>query len=444
MKIIKLRRGYDIKLAGNSEKKVIQAPFPKNIALKPTDFEGFKPKLLVEKGEIVESGTPLAYDKNNKKIMIIAPVSGKVSEIVRGERRIIEAIVIEPTEKQTHLDLKIELQDLTKETIIEALLKSGLFLRLIRRPFNKIANPAETPRDIFISAMDTSPLAADSTIILQGNESSFQKGIDVLSNLTSGNVNLSFKQKDKVFSEFKNCEPYNFTGPHPAGNAGVQIHHISPIKNANDIVWSCDVQAVIQIGKLFETGKISSEVIVKVAGSNAENKQYYKTVIGAEISSMIGNVKENTRIISGNVLTGKKIEHTGFLGFNDNLITIIPEASEPEFLGWLNPGLPKRSWWKTYLAPILSPKKIYTADTNIGGGPRSLVINSVYEEVLPMRILPSYLIKSILAEDIEEMEALGIYEVAEEDFALCEYICPSKTEFQQIIRQGLNLMEKEG
>ena len=442
MKIIKLRRGYDIKLAGDSEKNIKQTSFPKKVALKPTDFQGFKPKLMVEKGDNVKIGTPLAFDKNNERIKIISHVSGKVSEIIRGERRVIEAIVIEPDTKQ--IQVEFDVKTLNKAAVTEVLIKTGLFLNLTQRPFNKTANPADLPRDIFISAMDTSPLAAEDNIILKGNENSFQKGIDVLSHLTSGKVNLSFKPEDKAFAEFNNCEKHSFIGPHPAGNVGVQIHHISPIKNASDIVWSCSVQSVILIGKLYKTGKLNSEIIVKVAGSSAENKSYYKTVIGAEISSFIGERKENSRIISGNVLTGNKIDQSGFIGFKDNLITIIPEAVEPEFLGWLNPGFTKRSWWGTYASAILSPRKKHKADTNIGGGERSLVINDIYEDVLPMDVLPAYLIKSILAEDVEEMEALGIYEVAEEDFALCEYICPSKTEFQQIIRKGLNLIEKEG
>ncbi len=443
MKVIKLRRGYDIKLIGETVRTIEQAQFPSKVALKPTDFEGLKPKLLVQIGEEVKVGTPLAFDKKNDRIKIISHVSGKVSEIIRGERRTIEAIVIEPDGKQTGEELNIN-KNLNKESITEALLKSGLFLNFVQRPFNKIANPVDTPRDIFISAMDTAPLAAEDSFILEGNESSFQKGLDILSHLTSGKVRLSFKPEDKTLTEFNNCELYNFKGPHPAGNVGVHIHHISPIKNANDIVWSCSVQAVILIGRLFETGKVNSEIIVKVAGSAVEKRYYYKTIVGTQVSSFIGNVEENSRIISGNVLTGKKIEADGFVGFKDNLITVIPEATEPEFLGWLNPGFSKRSWWKTFVSAISTPKKVFSADTNIGGGNRSLVINSIYEEVVPMRILPSYLIKSILVEDIEEMEALGIYEVAEEDFALCEYICPSKTEFQQIIRRGLNLMEKEG
>ncbi len=444
MKVIKLRRGYDIKLIGETVRTFEQAPFPTKVALKPTDFEGLKPKLLVQIGEEIKVGTPMAFDKKNDRIKIISHVSGKVSEIVRGERRIIEAIVIEPDGKQTGDELIINKENLDKESITEALLETGLFLNFVQRPFNKIANPTDTPRDIFISAMDTAPLAAEDSFILEGNESSFQKGLDILSHLTSGKVRLSFKSEDKTFAEFNNCELYNFKGPHPAGNVGVQIHHISPIKNANDIVWSCSVQAVILIGRLFETGKVNSEIIVKVAGSEVKKRYYFKTIIGAEVSSFIVKVTENSRIISGNVLTGKKIESDGFVGFKDNLITVIPEATEPEFLGWLDPGFSKRSWWKTFVSAIITPKKLYRADTNIGGGNRSLVINSIYEEVVPMRILPSYLIKSILVEDIEEMEALGIYEVAEEDFALCEYICPSKTEFQQIIRQGLNLIEKEG
>ncbi len=445
MKEYKLKRGYDIKLIGDATSEISETPFPKRVGIKTTDFVGLKPKLLVNVGDEVKIGTPLVSDKYNEKIKLIAPVSGKISEIKRGERRRIEAIVIQTDEKQTSEKIKIEVKEPKREQIIDTLLKTGLFLSFKQRPFNKRANPDNTPRDIFISAMDTSPLAADDKIILSGNEKYLQKGLEILSNLTSGKVHLSFKIKDKpVYENFRNCEFQAFKGPHPAGNAGVQIHHISPIKNAEDIVWTCNVQSVIRIGKLFLDGKFDPQIIVKVAGSNAPEKKYFKTAIGAEVSTITGNISADARIISGNVLTGKKIENDGFIGFNDNLVTIIPEAKDAEFLGWLNPGFSKPSWWRTFVSAFLFPKKKFDHDTKIFGGNRAFVINSNYEDVLPMRILPSYLIKSILVEDIEAMEGLGIYEVAEEDFALCEYICPSKIEFQQIIRQGLDLMEKEG
>jgi Na+-transporting NADH:ubiquinone oxidoreductase subunit A len=444
MKIIKIRRGYDIKLTGDSEKIIIEVPLPEKVALKPTDFEGLKPKLLVDPGDYVKIGSPLAYHKYNDRIKIISHVSGKVLGIVRGVKRVMEAIVIDTDGKQTSEDLGIELTKLDRDSVLDALLRSGLFLNFLQRPFNKIANPEDIPRDIYISAMDTAPLATDTTVILEGNEMEFQKGIDILTHLTSGKIRLAFKPEDKVFANFKNCQLYNFVGPHPAGNVGIHIHHTAPIKNAEDIVWTCSVQAVISIGRLFQTGKLDQSVIVKVAGSAVNERKYYKITNGAQISSFIGNVEENSRIISGNVLTGTRIDYKGFKGFKDDLITVIPEATEPEFLGWLNPGFSKRSWWRTFVSAILYPRRSNVADTNLGGGNRALVINGLYEEVLPMLILPSYLIKSIITEDIEEMEALGIYEVAEEDFALCEYICPSKTEFQQIIRKGLNLIEKEG
>jgi Na+-transporting NADH:ubiquinone oxidoreductase subunit A len=444
MKLKKLRLGYDIKITGETVRTIEQIDFPHKVALKPIDFEGFKPRLLVEPGDEVKVGTPLAYNKNNEDIKLISHVSGKVAGIVRGKRRVIEIIVIETDGKQTRVDLKIDTNNLTKDSIMEALLKSGLFLYLVQRPYNKSANPADTPRDIFISAMDTAPLAAEESFILEGNENSFQKGIDVLSKLTSGKVRLSFKPEDTAFAEFKNCELYNFTGPHPAGNVGVHIHHIAPIRNAHDIIWTCSVQTVILIGRLFETGEINQEVLIKLAGSAAEKRYYYKTITGAQVSSFMGKIADNSRVISGNVLTGKRIPEDGFIGSKDNLVTVIPEAIEPVFMDWMNPGINKRSWWKTFVAPIITPQKAFAADTNIGGGNRAFIINDIYEDVIPMSILPGHLVKSILAEDIEEMEALGIYEVAEEDFAICEYICPSKTEFQQIIRQGLNLIEKEG
>lgn len=444
MKKFKLRRGYDIKLPGETVRTIEPFTLPNRIAFKPTDFIGMKPRLLIEPGDKVKIGTPLACDKNNEKIKIVSHVNGEVTEIVRGDRRVIQMIVINVDTDQHEKEPEFAINDLNKNSIIDTLLESGLFFNFVQRPFNKMANPADTPRDIFISAMDTAPLAAESSMILQGNESSFQKGLDVLSHLTSGKVRLSFKPEETAFSEFKNCELYNFSGPHPTGNVGVHIHHIAPIRNAHDIVWTCSVQSVIHIGRLYETGILNQEILVKVAGSAVDRRYYHRTVVGAQVSHLVKDLNENSRIISGNVLTGKQIESDGFVGYHDNLVTVIPETTEPEFLGWLNPGFAKPSWWKTFASALLFPNKVRTVDTNMAGGHRALVINDIYEEVVPMSILPSHLIKSILVEDIEEMEALGIYEIAEEDLALCEYICPSKTEFQQIIRQGLDLIEKEG
>ena len=445
MKVIKLRQGYDINLIGDSSTEISEAPFPKRVAVKPVDFIGVKPKMILDIGEKVKIGTPLAFDKNNEKIKLISPASGKLSEVVRGARRRIEEIVIETDGKQTYENIDISKKEANREQIIETLLKTGLFLSFTQRPFSKRPNPEDIPRDIFISAMDTSPLAADDKIILKENEKYFQKGLEIFSKITSGKAHLSIKKEDKsFFDSFTNCELHAFKGPHPAGNVGVQIHHISPIKNAEDIVWTNTVQAVVLIGKLFLEGTFKPEIIVKVAGSKAPKQQYFKTIAGTEVSNIIGNVGADCRIISGNVLTGRKIENNGFISHCRNLITIIPEAEDAEFLGWLNPGFSKPSWWRTFVSAFLFPKKKFDHDTNIYGGERAFVINTNYEDVTPMRILPSYLIKSILAEDIEAMEGLGIYEVAEEDLALCEYICPSKIEFQQIIRQGLDLMEKEG
>jgi len=442
MKEIKLRKGYDVGIIDGALSSVSDTIAPKLFAVKPPDFIGFKPKLLVDVGTEVKIATPLVYAKSDERIKLVSPVSGKVKEILRGERRVIEAVIIESDGKDDHEDFDVKMAN--RDEIINGLLLSGLFPLIKQRPFARYANPDDTPRDIFVSTMDTSPLAADEEVILKGNEDSFQKGLDVLSKITSGKVHLGIKSKENSFAKFKNCSINVFKGKHPAGNVGVQIHHIARIRSASDIVWTCSVQTIIMIGRLFADSKLDTRVVVKVSGTDSPVKQYFNTRAGAQILSIIGTIETDSRIISGNVLTGKKVSNDGFLGAFDNLISIIPEVKDTEFLGWLAPKFSTPSFWRTFASGLLTPKKKFAIDTRLGGGERALVVNRAYEDVLPMDIIPVYLIKSIITEDIEEMEALGIYEVAEEDLALCEYICPSKTEFQQIIRKGLDLIEKEG
>jgi len=446
-KHIKLKKGLDIKLYGEAEKIFYNSLKIGKCAIKPTDFIGLTPKLLVKEGDFVESGTPILFDKNNEIIKITSPVSGTVSSIVRGEKRVIKEIVIELSSEQKFVDFgKANPNDLTSEDIIDKLLQSGVWATIRQRPYSIISNPATKPKAIFISGFDTSPLAPDYDFIVHGNGEFFQAGIDALSKLTVGKVHLNLNQKmntSKVFINTKNVEINYFNGPHPTGNVGIQIHHIDPI-NKGDIVWYVNPQHVLTIGRLFLEGKYNSSKIIAVTGSEVTNPKYAKVFSGCQISSLVQNnvSDKHLRFISGNVLTGSKISSDGYLGFYDNQITVIPEGDYFEFFGWALPGFDKFSFSKTFFS-WLCPNRKYKLDTNFHGGERAYVMTGEYEKVLPMDILPLQLIKAILVEDIEKMEQLGIYEIDEEDFALVEFIDTSKTEIQSIIRKGLDLIRRE-
>lgn len=454
---VNLKQGYEINLEGETEKVVVDAPYPSLVAIKPTDFVGLKPKLAVAEGDKVKIGTTLFFNKKNERVKFTSPASGVVKQIVRGARRAIQAVIVETDNKKTKARLKIPKSTASRDNLIDALLISGLFPFFVQRPFAIIANPDDTPRDIFISTMDTAPLAPDCNVVVKGQEKNFQTGLNVLKKLTSGKVHLSVNGSrsdlSKAFVNAKNAEIHKFTGPHPAGNVGVQIHHIDPVKSRDDVVWTCSVKGVILIGKLFAAGSLSPETIVAVAGSSARDRRYFNTILGASAVSCHCaddmHIDErvdysNIRYISGNVLTGTKIEHEGFIGYYNNLVSIIPEREDHELFGWISPGFDKASRSFSFAASFLKRGKKFIQNTGINGGHRAFIVSEIYKKVFPMDIFPLFLIKSILVNDIEEMEGLGIFEVAEEDFALCEYIDPSKNKIQDIVRQGLNLAESEG
>jgi Na+-transporting NADH:ubiquinone oxidoreductase subunit A len=442
-KVYKLKKGYDINISDESSRDIIKADYPGKVAVKPVDFTGLKPKPEVQVGDHVKAGDSLAHHKYHPAIKLTAPLSGEVVEIKRGYRRAIERIVIQTDEQNVSREFEISGTS-DRGKILETLMKSGLFLYLKQRPFNSIPDPDIIPRDIFISGMNTYPMAPDIDLLLQGNEKYFQQGLSFLSQLTSGKVHLSTMPDEKfLFENFSNVEIHLFDGPHPAGNVGVQIHHIAPIINREDVVWTCHVQGVIQIGKFFTLGHPEVNTLVKVSGPAAKNRQYYNTKIGAAVSTFARGDK-NARWISGDVLTGRGINPDGFLGFFDNLISIIPEADKVEFLGWISPGLSKLSMSRSFLSTYNPFKKAFELNTKVHGSKRAFVASTLYEKVLPMDILPVFLMKAVIIEDFEEMEQLGIYELAEEDVALCEYVCPSKIEWQTILRRGLDQVEKEG
>ncbi len=444
--VYKIKKGLNIKLLGEAEKTIVDLN-AKKFAIKPPDFIGCFPKMYVQEGDKVKTGSPLFFDKYRDNIQFTSPVSGKVVGVIRGAKRKLLRVIIESDDKHETVDFgKVDIQKATKESLISQLLKSGVWPVIRQRPYSTIADPKDSPKAIFVSAFDTAPLAPDFDLIIHGQGDAFQAGLDVLAKLTSGKVYLNVDHKNttsKVFLNSKNVQINHFSGPHPAGNVSVHASRISPI-NKGEIIWYVGPQEVLTIGKLFLEGVFNSERIIALAGSEVLKPRYYKTFIGASITNMVsGNVSDNNnRFISGNVLTGKKTEKSGFVHFYDSLITVIPEGDYAEFFGWILPGFNKFSFSGTF-ASRLFPNKKFKLDTNIHGGHRSYVMTGKMEKVFPFDIYPLQLIKAIMVQDIDLMENLGIYEIDDEDFALCEVIDTSKTDIQDTVRKGLDLMRQE-
>jgi len=445
--LIRLRKGLNIKIAGKAEKILLPEVSVTRYGVRFADFPGLTAKLEVKEGSLVKAGSVLFHDKAFPEIKYVSPVSGEVKEIVRGDKRLLTEIVIEQQGSEKIDFGAADPLKLSREEVTEKIMNSGLWPLLRQRPYHIVARPGRVPKAIFISAFDTAPLAPDIDFILANTRGGhMQAGINALSRLTDGKIHISFDNEGSRVGEMKNLkgvEFHYFKGPHPAGNVGVQIHHIDAVSKG-EVVWTVDIQDVVALGRLFETGFHDRERIIALTGTGALHRKYHRTRPGASVSAILkGNLKDDhQRVISGNVLTGKKISPDGSLGFYDNMVTVLPEGDYSEFFGWASPGFTKFSYWRAFISKLI-PKKEYDLDTNIHGGRRAFVVTGHYENVLPMDIYPVHLIKAILAEDIDLMENLGIYEVAEEDFALCEYIDPSKSEIQELIRHGINLMIKE-
>jgi Na+-transporting NADH:ubiquinone oxidoreductase subunit A len=446
-KEIRLKKGLNIHLLGDADKVYASTKPTEKYVVKPIDFHGLMPKLCVKVGDKVKAGTPLFYDKYNEKINFCSPINGEVTDIVRGEKRkIMEVVIKADTEIVYEQFTTASADSLSREQIIEAMLKAGIWPFVRQKPYDIIANPADMPKAIFISTFSTAPLAIDNDFALYGMDELFQKGLDYIVKLSNGKTHLNTDgntNPSKLFSAAKGVQINKISGPHPAGNVGVQIHQIDPI-NKGDVVWYLHPQDVIAIARLFTAGKYDVSKIVALCGSQIQKPRYYRSIAGACISNLLNeNTKDGkSRIISGDILSGTQINPDGCLGFYDSQLTVVPEGDEAEFLGWMLPGLHKFSASKTFLS-WLFPSKKYNLDTNMHGEERAYVMTGEYEKVLPMDIYPTHLIKAIMIEDVELMENLGIYEVSPEDLALCEFVCTSKIEVQSIIRQGLDLVRKE-
>lgn len=444
--VIKIKKGLDIRLEGKAETVFSTVKLPELFAIKPGDFPGLVPKLAVKPGDKVKVGSVLFYDKYRTDIKFVSPVSGEVTLVNRGERRRILEVVVKSDNQNVAEEFGADdPKQVSKEEAIEKMKAAGMWPFLRQRPYNIIANAHDEPKGIFISVFDSAPLAPDYDFIVAGQEKEFQAGVDVLNKLTQGGVHIGVnEQKDsKLFLSTQNVTTHTFSGPHPAGNVGIQIHHVSPI-NKGEVIWTIQPQEVISLGKLFLNGVYDATRVIALTGSELKNRNYVRTKIGACIVPYVANnvAQGHLRYISGNVLTGINIGKDGYFSSYHSQLTVIPEGDTSEFMGWAAPGLDKFSVSRTFFT-WLSGKKRYVLDANLNGGRRAIIVSGEYDKVLPMDIMPEQLIKGIITLDIDKMEQLGIYEVVEEDLALCEFVCTSKLEIQSILRKGLDVMIKE-
>ena len=450
-KTIKLRKGLDIRLIGAANKLKTEFQLPKTVSIRMDDFHGLTPKMNVKEGESVKAGSIVFYNKYQEQVKFASPVNGKIEAIVRGaKRRILEVLITVDAEQPASTGTPIDSSKMSGDEMKSTMLNAGLWPFIKQRPLDVIADPEKMPRAIFISAFDSSPMAPDLDFVLHGENKAFQAGIDALSKLTEGKVYLTLNAKapaDSAFTEAKGVEINSMHGKHPAGNVGTQIHHLAPV-NKGEFVWTLNAQDVAIIGRYFLTGNYDVKRTIALTGSEIKNPTYIEAIAGANVSNLLNDqvTTDNVRVISGNVLTGDKIPQDGHLGFYHNQITVIPEGNQLKFVltkGWLGPGFDKYSNNRLMLSAWFGRKKHFRQDTNLYGEERAFVVTGELEKVFPFDILPMQLVKAAITDDIDGMENLGIYEVAPEDFALCDYVCTSKIDIQDKIRTGLDLIASE-
>ena len=443
---IVINKGVNIRLVGKPADIYLKVDKAKTFSVKPSDFHGIVPKLCVKAGDSVKAGDPLFYSKNDSRLFFSSPTSGEISDIVRGEKRKILEILIRGDQECIYRNYTPISSGMSADELKAELLSKGLWPFIKQRPFDIIADPDILPKAVFISAIDTAPISPDYEFLLRGKVKQIQKGIDVLKEISNANIYVcrDGNSNVSVFDDVRNIELVNVFGPHPAGNVGVQINKISPI-NKGETVWTINPQDLAIMGNYFITGKYDLSKGIALSGSGVKKNRYIRTVAGASVSIISNNIKAgNYRIIGGNVLTGTQLHRDDHIGFYDNQITVIPEGNKHNFFGWIMPSFEKFSIYRANYFSWCFPRKEYNLDTNLNGEERALVVTGQYEKVFPMDIYPMQLLKAIMVEDIELMEKLGIYEVAPEDFALVEFVCPSKIEIQSIVREGLDVVRELG
>lgn len=445
--VIKLRKGLDINLKGKAAKQKFSVKAAAQYALVPDDFVGMTPKVVVREGDKVKAGDALFVNKKQTDVKFASPVSGVVQAVVRGDRRKVLRVVVEADKDQQYVDFgQKQVASLDGDAVVKALLEAGLFGYINQLPYAVSTTPDQKPRAVFVSALRDMPLAGDFEYELQGNEEDFQTGLTALSKVAPVYLGVGAKQTSKALTEAKDVEMNVFDGPCPAGNVGVQVNNIAPV-NKGEVVWTVDPTAVIFFGRLFRTGKVDLRRLVAVAGSEITKPEYAEVLVGQPIADLLEGklaAKDHVRIINGNPLTGRKATRDDFVGGHTSEITVIPEGDNvDEMLGWILPRTNDFSVSRSYFSWLFGKNKEYALDARVKGGERHMIMSGEYDKVLPMDIYAEYLIKAIIAGDIDRMEQLGIYEVAPEDFAVAEFVDSSKLELQHIVRQGLDMLRKE-
>ena len=441
--VIKLRKGLDINLQGEAEEKRIQLKSNGQFALVPDDFEGVVPKVVVKEGDKVKAGDALFVNKQYPEVKFASPVSGTVREVVRGERRKVLCVRVDADAQQEQVDFgKKDVEKMDGKAVIDALLDAGIFGYINQLPYAVSTNPSQMPKAVFVSALRDMPLAGSFEFEVKGQEGDFQTGLTALSKIAKTYLGCGVHSS---FENYQNVEVNIFDGPCPAGNVGVQVNHLDPV-NKGEVVWTVEPTAVLFIGRLFNTGKVDLRRTVALCGSEVKAPAYVDMLVGEELSTLLSNSYDaghHVRIINGNVLTGKVTTKEGFFGAHTSEITVIPEGDDAdEFAGWIMPRFKQYSVNRSYFSWLCGKKK-YALDARIKGGERHMIMSGEYDRVLPMDIYGEYLIKAIITGDIDRQEALGIYEVSPEDFALAEFVDSSKLELQRIVREGLNILRKE-
>lgn len=445
--VIKLRKGLDINLKGKAAKQKFSVKAAAQYALVPDDFVGMTPKVVVREGDKVKAGDALFVNKKQTDVKFASPVSGVVQAVVRGDRRKVLRVVVEADKDQQYVDFgQKQVASLDGDAVVKALLEAGLFGYINQLPYAVSTTPDQKPRAVFVSALRDMPLAGDFEYELQGNEEDFQTGLTALSKVAPVYLGVGAKQTSKALTEAKDVEVNVFDGPCPAGNVGVQVNNIAPV-NKGEVVWTVDPTAVIFFGRLFRTGKVDLRRLVAVAGSEITKPEYAEVLVGQPIADLLEGklaAKDHVRIINGNPLTGRKATMDDFVGGHTSEIIVIPEGDNvDEMLGWILPRTNDFSVSHSYFSWLFGKNKEYALDARVKGGERHMIMSGEYDKVLPMDIYAEYLIKAIIAGDIDRMEQLGIYEVAPEDFAVAEFVDSSKLELQHIVRQGLDMLRKE-
>ena len=439
MATVRLKKGFDISLLGGiTDNTVGDTAAPQSVAVVPDDFHGIIPRMEKKEGEHVAAGEPIYHDKNHEAIKVVAPVSGTIKEVRRGERRHIDAIIIAPDGNGDSVSHNI------MGDAEQVLMQSGLWVMMRQRPYDVVPSPGVRPRDVFVTAFDSAPLAPDLDVVMGDKRQFIAKGVDVLSGLTDGKVYIGVRDGQSI--EAPGAVVTTFEGPHPAGNVGVQAANTAPV-NKGDVVWTMDIVTLARIGELFTTGKVNHQTVVAITGEMVQQPRYVKTVMGADLQTVLKHETTNvaqSRIICGNVLTGLKVEADQWLRAPYRHITIIPENNHPdEFMGWASFSPNRFSIYRTFTTWLGGLGKARSFDSRIKGGERAIVRTGEYDAMLPMDIFGEFLIKAIISGDIDKMEQLGIYEIAPEDFALAEFADTSKLELQRIVRQGLDKLRAE-